>query len=200
MYTGQHSLWVQSWPRILMWVSKLCCSVSTCLTQQFICWCAGMSWDFWKVSSAELAHPRPGGVPPLVLWVIRLLNLVFNFLNLFWFFKMLKGAIKVRPVLCLVHCRLAGHPCVILYSAEPKHAGCRHHGCWKGGHASLEPGLEVAEADRLRAVRSLCLQVLTKGKQVLPVEPTAEAQVALTENSRKKSRRIHGALHGEHPS
>ncbi|CAK0783749.1 hypothetical protein CVIRNUC_006948 [Coccomyxa viridis] len=82
----------------------------------------GMSWDFWKVSSAELAHPRPGGVPPLVLWVIRLLNLVFNFLNLFWFSKMLKGAIKV----------------------------------------------------------------LTKGKQVLPVEPTAEAQVALTENGRKK--------------
>ena len=31
-----------------------------------------------------------------------------------------------------------------------------------------------------------CLQVLTKGKQVLPVEPTAEAQVALTESSRKK--------------
>ena len=58
-----------------------------------------MSWDFWKVSSAELANPRPGGVPPLVLWVIRLLNLVFNFLNLFWFSKMLKGAIKVRPVL-----------------------------------------------------------------------------------------------------
>ena len=75
-------------------------SIMECHRSSVRCF-AGMSWDFWKVSGAELAHPRPGGVPPLVLWVIRLLNLVFNFLNLFWFSKMLKGAIKVRanPVL-----------------------------------------------------------------------------------------------------
>ena len=54
-------------------------------------------------------------MPPLVLWVIRLLNLVFNFLNLFWFSKMLKGAIKVRAVLCFAHCRLAEHACVLLH-------------------------------------------------------------------------------------
>ena len=47
------------------------------------------------MSGAELAHPRPGGVPPAVLWVIRSMNLIFNFLNAFWFSKMLKGAIKV---------------------------------------------------------------------------------------------------------
>ena len=56
-----------------------------------------MSWDFWRVSGAELAHPRPGGVPPAVLWVIRCMNLIFNFLNALWFSKMLKGAIKVSP-------------------------------------------------------------------------------------------------------
>ncbi|CAL8462016.1 g1547 [Coccomyxa elongata] len=55
----------------------------------------GMSLDFWRVSGAELAHPRPGGVPAAALWVIRLLNLVFNFLNILWFSKMLRGAIKV---------------------------------------------------------------------------------------------------------
>ena len=54
-------------------------------------------------------------MPPLVLWLIRLLNLVFNFLNLFWFSKMLKGAIKVRADLRLAHCRLAGHVCGLLY-------------------------------------------------------------------------------------
>ena len=63
----------------------------------------GMSWDFWKVSGAELAHPRPGGVPPAVLWVIRCMNLIFNFLNALWFSKMLKGAIKVRPLACRAH-------------------------------------------------------------------------------------------------
>ncbi len=49
------------------------------------------------MSGAELAHPRPGGVPPAVLWVIRCMNLIFNFLNALWFSKMLKGAIKVSP-------------------------------------------------------------------------------------------------------
>lgn len=58
--------------------------------------CAGMSLDFWRVSGAELAHPRPGGVPASALWLIRGLNLVFNFLNILWFSKMLRGAIKVR--------------------------------------------------------------------------------------------------------
>ncbi len=55
-----------------------------------------MSLDFWRVSGAELAQPRPGGVPAAALWVIRLLNLVFNFLNILWFSKMLRGAIKVQ--------------------------------------------------------------------------------------------------------
>ncbi|EIE25025.1 hypothetical protein COCSUDRAFT_65066 [Coccomyxa subellipsoidea C-169] len=55
----------------------------------------GMSLDFWRVSGAELAHPRPGGVPASALWLIRGLNLVFNFLNFLWFSKMLRGAIKV---------------------------------------------------------------------------------------------------------
>ncbi|CAL5222723.1 g5127 [Coccomyxa viridis] len=82
----------------------------------------GMSWDFWRVSGAELAHPRPDGVPPAVLWVIRCMNLIFNFLNALWFSKMLKGAIKV----------------------------------------------------------------LSKGKEVTPIEPTAEAQVALAQGHRKK--------------
>ena len=68
-----------------------------------------MSWDFWRVSGAELAHPRPGGVPPAVLWVIRCMNLIFNFLNALWFSKMLKGAIKVSPLLCKAHeCCTAG--------------------------------------------------------------------------------------------
>jgi hypothetical protein len=57
---------------------------------------AGMSIDFWRVSGAELAHPRPGGVPFTALWTIRVLNLVFNLLNALWFSKMLRGAIKVR--------------------------------------------------------------------------------------------------------
>ena len=37
----------------------------------------------------------------------------------------------------------------------------------------------------LRLIR-LALQVLTKHKQVLPVEPTAEAQVALAQSGTKK--------------
>ena len=71
----------------------------------------GMSWDFWRVSGAELAHPRPGGVPPAVLWVIRCMNLIFNFLNALWFSKMLKGAIKVTSLLQSSHvlsCRRRG--------------------------------------------------------------------------------------------
>ena len=55
------------------------------------------------MSGAELAHPRPGGVPPAVLWVIRCMNLIFNFLNALWFSKMLKGAIKVSPPPCTAH-------------------------------------------------------------------------------------------------
>lgn len=51
------------------------------------------------MSGAELAHPRPDGVPPAVLWVIRSMNLIFNFLNALWFSKMLKGAIKVSSLL-----------------------------------------------------------------------------------------------------
>ena len=66
-------------------------------------------------------------MPPLVLWVIRLLNLVFNFLNLFWFSKMLKGAIKVRAVLCVANCRLAGTP---VCSCIPGAKECRLRASW----------------------------------------------------------------------
>lgn len=65
------------------------------------------------MSSAELAHPRPGGVPPAVLWIIRCLNLVFNFLNALWLSKMLKGAIKVCLCACSAckQCTACGQAC-----------------------------------------------------------------------------------------
>ena len=67
-----------------------------------------MSIDFWRVSGAELAHPHPhpGGVPAAALWLIRALNLVFNGLNALWFSKMLRGAIKARPMLCCTSCSM----------------------------------------------------------------------------------------------
>ena len=79
-------------------------------------------------------------MPPLVLWVIRLLNLVFNFLNLFWFSKMLKGAIKVRAVLCFADDRLAGHACALWHpqSQAMQAVGIVAIGRGVGGHDPLE--------------------------------------------------------------
>ena len=74
-----------------------------------------MSLDFWRVSGAELAHPRPGGVPPAALWLIRALNLVFNFLNILWFSKMLRGAIKVQLILSAFAVRMRSSPIKVRY-------------------------------------------------------------------------------------
>ena len=54
-----------------------------------------MSVDFWRVSGAELADPRPGGVSPTFFWAYRGLNLMFNFLNALWMYKMIRGIIKL---------------------------------------------------------------------------------------------------------
>ncbi len=56
--------------------------------------CAVMSIDFWRVSGRELAHPT-SDLLPAVLWFYRLSCLSLNSLNAMWFYKMLKGAIKV---------------------------------------------------------------------------------------------------------
>ena len=90
-------------------------------------------------------------MPPLVLWVIRLLNLVFNFLNLFWFSKMLKGAIKVRAVLCLAHCRLAGHACVLLYPQSQGMQAARIMAIGKGSLGTRPFKFRVERFMRLRA-------------------------------------------------
>ena len=55
---------------------------------------AVMSIDFWRVSGRELAHPT-SDLLPAVLWFYRLSCLSLNSLNAMWFYKMLKGAIKV---------------------------------------------------------------------------------------------------------
>ena len=168
-----------------MRISKLCCSVPIWIDTAIYALLCRDVVGLLEGERCGAGPPKPGGVPPLVLWVIRLLNLVFNFLNLFWFSKMLKGAIKVRAVLCLAHCRLAGHACVLVYpqSEGMQAAGIMAIGKEGGEHA---PWNSEQRFTRLKADRDFCLQVLTKGKQVLPVEPTAEAQVALTEVSRKK--------------
>ncbi|CAK0787821.1 hypothetical protein CVIRNUC_011043 [Coccomyxa viridis] len=53
-----------------------------------------MSIDFWRVSGRELAHPT-SSLLPAVLWFYRLSCISLNSLNAMWFYKMLKGAIKV---------------------------------------------------------------------------------------------------------
>ena len=55
---------------------------------------AVMSIDFWRVSGRELAHPT-SSLLPAVLWFYRLSCISLNSLNAMWFYKMLKGAIKV---------------------------------------------------------------------------------------------------------
>ena len=54
-----------------------------------------MSVDFWRVSGAELADPRPNGVSLAFFWAYRGLNLMFNFLNTLWMYKMLRGIAKL---------------------------------------------------------------------------------------------------------
>ncbi|KAK9838477.1 hypothetical protein WJX81_001623 [Elliptochloris bilobata] len=54
-----------------------------------------MSLDFWRVSGAELADPRPNGVASAFFWAYRGLNLMFNFLNTLWMYKMLRGIVKL---------------------------------------------------------------------------------------------------------
>lgn len=54
-----------------------------------------MSVDYWRASGAELADPRPGGVAPAFFWAYRGLNLMFNFLNTLWMFKMIRGIVKL---------------------------------------------------------------------------------------------------------
>ena len=53
-----------------------------------------MSIDFWRVSGRELAQPT-SDLLPAVLWFYRLSCLSLNSLNAMWFYKMLRGAIKV---------------------------------------------------------------------------------------------------------
>ena len=53
-----------------------------------------MSIDFWRVSGRELAQPT-SDLLPAVLWFYRLSCLSLNSLNAVWFYKMLRGAIKV---------------------------------------------------------------------------------------------------------
>ncbi len=45
---------------------------------------AAMSVDFYRVSSKELAQPRPGGISPGLIWGYRIANLLLNGLNAFW--------------------------------------------------------------------------------------------------------------------
>ena len=63
--------------------------------------CAVMSIDFWRVSGRELAHPT-SSLLPAVLWFYRLSCISLNSLNAMWFYKMLKGAIKVLAGICSV--------------------------------------------------------------------------------------------------
>lgn len=53
------------------------------------------SVDFFKETTPELQHPRPGGLSPAAIWLYRGLNVPLNALNAFWFYKMLTGALKV---------------------------------------------------------------------------------------------------------
>mmetsp|Transcript_3200 Transcript_3200/g.9268 ORF Transcript_3200/g.9268 Transcript_3200/m.9268 type:complete len:276 (+) Transcript_3200:205-1032(+) len=53
------------------------------------------SYDYFRVSGHELAHPVPGGMPQSVIWLYRIANLSLNALNLFWFHKMASGAFKL---------------------------------------------------------------------------------------------------------
>lgn len=53
------------------------------------------SYDFFKVTSRELAWPQVGGISPHLIWLYRLANISLNMLNLFWFYKMAVGAVKL---------------------------------------------------------------------------------------------------------
>jgi hypothetical protein len=54
-----------------------------------------MSVDFFRVSSEELAHPRPNGISPGLIWSYRIANVLLNGLNAFWVYKMGSGAAKL---------------------------------------------------------------------------------------------------------
>ena len=53
------------------------------------------SLDYWRTTAEELAEPRAGGIPFGVIWFYRILNIALNSLNLFWFYKMANGAMRV---------------------------------------------------------------------------------------------------------
>ena len=43
-----------------------------------------MSIDYFRETSKELAHPRPGGMPTEIIWAYRVANVILNTLNAFW--------------------------------------------------------------------------------------------------------------------
>ncbi len=58
-------------------------------------WGVYVSYVFWQAGAQELASPRPGGFHPTMIHAFRAANAALNGLNVLWFYKMVKKALKV---------------------------------------------------------------------------------------------------------